>query len=123
MSDDPYAALGLDPSADSDAVRRAYFRLVRLYTPEAHAEQFKRIRAAYEILRSPSRRAEAALLAFDDSVSEIDLDLIADATGGSTFDAAALLLAVELSASDLRRADFSADLTPIDEGDLSIGDG
>ena len=118
MNEDPYAVLGLDSSATAEEVRQAYFRSVRVYTPEAHPEEFKRVRAAYETLRSPLRRAELALLAFDETVAEVDLELVASAGEEGPFDAAALLLAVELSASDLARTDFPEDLTPIPEEDL-----
>jgi curved DNA-binding protein CbpA len=117
MNDDPYAVLGVDRGATAEEVRRAYFRMARVYTPEAHPEEFKRVRAAYETLRSPLRRAELAVLAFDETATEVDLDLIA-AAGAEEFDAAALLLAVELSAVDLTGTDFPHDLTPIREEDL-----
>lgn len=117
MSDDPYAVLELDRGANAEDVRRAYLRLVRVHTPEAHPEEFKRVRAAYETLRSPLRRAELAVLAFDERVSEPDLDLVA-ALDDEDVDVAAILLAVELSISDLARTDFANDYTPIREADL-----
>jgi curved DNA-binding protein CbpA len=117
VSDDPYAVLGLDRSAKSDDVRRAYLHLVRVHTPESNPEQFKRVRTAYETLRSPLRRAELAVLAFDETVSEPDLDLVA-ALGDEELDAVALLLAVELSASDVAATDFARDYTPIRAADL-----
>lgn len=117
MSDDPYAVLGLASGATAEDVRRAYFRLVRLYTPETHPEDFKRVRTAYETLRSPLRRAELAVLAFEETAAAVDLELVARA-GGGALDLASVLLAVELSASDLARTDFSDDLTPISEDDL-----
>lgn len=123
MNEDPYAVLGLDGSATAEEVRQAYFRLVRVHTPEAHPEEFKRVRAAYETLRSPLRRAELALLAFDETVADVDLELVASAGEEGPFDAATLLLAVELSASDLARTDFAEDLTPIPEEDLLNGVG
>jgi curved DNA-binding protein CbpA len=104
MSDeDPYTVLGLDRRATAEDVRRAYFRLVRVYTPEAHPEEFKRVRAAYEALRSPLRRA--------------DLDLVAR-VGEEELDLAGVLLAVELSASELAEVDSQRDLTPLREQDL-----
>jgi len=115
--DDPYTVLGLDSRATAEDVRRAYFRLVRLYTPEAHPEEFKRVRAAYEALRSPLRRAELALMAFDETVGEVDLDLVAR-VGEDDLDIAAILLAVELSASELAEVDTQRDLTPLREQDL-----
>ena len=118
MPEDPYIVMSLDRSATAQDVRQAYFRLVRQYTPEAHPEEFQRIRAAYETLRSPLRRAELALLAFDSTVAEVDLDLIADAANKEGFDVVALLLAVELSVSDFARSDYPEDLTPVREEDL-----
>lgn len=117
MSEDPYTVLGLDRDAKAEDVRQAYFRLVRIYSPEAHPEEFKRVRAAYETLRSPLRRAELAVLAFDETVAEVDLDLVATVREGR-LDAPALLLAVELSASDLSRTEFPDDLAPVDELEL-----
>lgn len=128
MADDPYAMLGLSQGATADEVRGAYFRLVRQYPPEAHPEEFKRVRAAYEALRSPVRLAELALLAFDETAAAIDFDLIESASGADIgvtegdLDVASILLALELRASDLTRTDFTADLTPITSADLTLGD-
>jgi curved DNA-binding protein CbpA len=118
VTDDPYAVLGLDQRATSDDVRRAYFRLVRQNPPEAHPEEFKRIRAAYETLRSPLRRAELALVAFGGPANEIDLDLIAQASERGGLDPFDALLATELRNSNLTRTDFSADHTSIRAEDL-----
>jgi curved DNA-binding protein CbpA len=115
--EDPYGVLGLSPAANADEVRRAYFRLVRTFSPEAHPQEFKRVRSAYDTLRSPLRRAELALLAFDESAADFDLDLLVGAAHGH-FDAAKVLLAVELSLSELARTDFTHDQSPIDEAEL-----
>jgi curved DNA-binding protein CbpA len=117
MSDDPYRVLGIDPRATTEDVRQAYFRLVRRYTPEAHPDEFKAVRTAYETLRSPLRRAELSLLAFDETVGDLDLDLVASAANEDV-DLAAVWLAVELSASDVTRAEFPQDVLPIHESDL-----
>jgi len=114
---DPYVVLGLQPGASSEQVRLAYFRMVRIHTPEGQPEEFKCVRAAYEALRSPQRRTELALLAFDESVAEVDLDLVARAAEGE-MDLAALALAAELSASDFACDEFPDDLTPVREEDL-----
>jgi curved DNA-binding protein CbpA len=114
---DPYVVLGLQRGASAEDVRQAYFRMVRIHTPEAHPEEFKRVRAAYEALRSQQRRTELALLAFDESVGEVDLDLVARA-GLDDVDYAALLLAAEVSVSDLARTEFPDDLMPLRTEDL-----
>ena len=118
MSSDPYRVLGIDHRATAEEVRQAYFGLVRRYTPEAHPDEFKALRAAYETLRSPLRRAELSLLAFDESVVDVDLDLVAGAAANDNLDLAGILLAVELSASDLGRTEFPQDVLTIHETDL-----
>ncbi|MFA9466250.1 MAG: DnaJ domain-containing protein [Velocimicrobium sp.] len=47
----PYKVLKLDPDADKHAVKKAYFKLIRQYTPEKYPEKFKEIREAYEYLQ------------------------------------------------------------------------
>jgi curved DNA-binding protein CbpA len=59
---DPYATLGLTRAASAAEVKQAYFALVRAHPPEREPEAFKRIRAAYEQLRDPQRRAETDML-------------------------------------------------------------
>lgn len=54
---DPYIVLQLDRRADDAAIKKAYFQLVRQYPPEREPEMFQQIRAAYEKLRTPARRA------------------------------------------------------------------
>ena len=58
-----YEILGVDPGADPEAIQRAYRALVKIAhpdhageTPEVNA-RFLEIKAAYEILRDPERRA------------------------------------------------------------------
>jgi hypothetical protein len=47
---DPYRVLGVQPGASPEAIRSAYFELVRAHPPERDAEAFKIVRAAYEQL-------------------------------------------------------------------------
>jgi hypothetical protein len=61
--EDPFATLGVSPDADPDAVRDAYRAALRAHPPERDPEGFKRLRAAYEVLRDPEQRARAAALA------------------------------------------------------------
>ncbi len=57
-SSDYYEVLGVERGADERDVKRAYFRLVRKYSPESHPEEFKRIRAAYEVLSNVVSRKD-----------------------------------------------------------------
>src|SRR5215470_1227198 len=59
---DPYAVLELSRTATAEQIRQAYFALVRAHPPERDPALFKRIRAAYERLRDPDRRAETEML-------------------------------------------------------------
>ncbi len=63
-SHDPYAVLGLARGATTREIKRAYFALVREYPPEAQADAFKLIRAAYEKLRTADAKAETDLFLF-----------------------------------------------------------
>lgn len=57
---DLYATLGVAPSADQDAIRRAYRQLARRFHPDlnpAETDRFKAITAAYDVLGNPQRRA------------------------------------------------------------------
>jgi curved DNA-binding protein CbpA len=60
--ENPYTVLGLERGATGDAIRQAYFNLVRAHPPEREPEVFKRVRAAYEKLRDPEKRAEIDML-------------------------------------------------------------
>ena len=46
-----YEILGLTPDATPAEVKKAYFRLVRQYTPEKSPDMFQKIRRAYDVLK------------------------------------------------------------------------
>lgn len=58
LTEDPYVVLGIARDADQDTIKRAYFEQVRAHPPETDPDHFKTIRAAYENLRTPERRAQ-----------------------------------------------------------------
>lgn len=69
-----YAALGVPPGADADAISSAHRRMARQWHPdvcreEGAVEQFKRIQHAYEVLRNPRtrRKYDAGLALAQDS--------------------------------------------------------
>ena len=74
----PYSVLGVGPDASPSQVRLAYHRQVREHPPERDPEGFKRIREAYETLRSPRKRAELSLLELRQGPAEFDLDRLRD---------------------------------------------
>lgn len=60
---DYYAALGVEPDADEKAIKTAYRKLARKYHPDVSKEpdaeaKFKDVSEAYEVLKSPEKRAE-----------------------------------------------------------------
>ena len=58
---DPYSVLGLDRKATQAQIKAAYFKQVRTYSPEREPDMFKKVRAAYEQLQTPERRAQTDL--------------------------------------------------------------
>ena len=63
-SNDPYTVLGLPRTASERDAKRAYFNLVRQFSPEENPEAFKKIRAAYEKLKTAEAKAETDLFLF-----------------------------------------------------------
>lgn len=59
--DEARATLGVSPSDDAAAVRRAYRRAVGDHPPDRDAEGFQRVRAAYERLGGLLAEADAIL--------------------------------------------------------------
>lgn len=58
-----YEILGLKPGASQVEIKRAYFRLVRQYSPETDPERFQKIREAYEQLQKGEGSAEEPVFA------------------------------------------------------------
>jgi len=53
-----YDILGIAENADKKEIKKAYFRLIREYTPEKDPERFQEIRAAYERLTEEADHPE-----------------------------------------------------------------
>jgi curved DNA-binding protein CbpA len=56
---DPYVVLEISRTATLDEIKQAYFAQVRQHPPEREPVAFKRIRAAYDQLKTPEKRVEA----------------------------------------------------------------
>jgi hypothetical protein len=63
LHEDPFEVLGIEPTLDVAAIRRAYFRAVTAHPPHADAKAFRRVRDAYERLATPAAAAAAFLAA------------------------------------------------------------
>jgi len=111
-SADPYAVLGLERHATSGEVKRAYFELVRQYSPESNPEAFKQVRAAYEKLNSAENKTETDLFLFQPPAQweprkrrrKLDLD----------FNPQDILSLIQ-NIGDLGRVSFEEDFRPLEE--------
>ena len=63
-----YEQLGIESTVPQQDIKRAYFRMVRQFTPEKDPERFMRLREAYETLSDITKRAnyDASLSRFSD---------------------------------------------------------
>lgn len=94
-SENPYKTLGIEYGATESEIKRAYFGKVREHSPESDPEGFKRIRAAYEKLRSSGERAETDLFLVDESDARLDASRLRQ------FDRKPLPLTADLIKKDL----------------------
>lgn len=60
-----YQVLGLSEGADPKEIKRAYFKLVRQYSPEKDPERFQQIREAYEHLTEDSSKEKEGIIALE----------------------------------------------------------
>lgn len=65
-----YEILGLSAEADEKDIKRAYFKLVRQYTPEKDPERFQEIREAYENLKKGKPQVALVLKIPNDSFAK-----------------------------------------------------
>ncbi|AUX46438.1 uncharacterized protein SOCE26_079440 [Sorangium cellulosum] len=130
-SSNHYATLGVERSADARAIKKAYFALIRTYPPESHPDEFKRIRAAYEVLSDAEARerydaqekgyreyedAVAAALAAAEQASTAGDEDAAQAALSQAIEAhpGVLLLREKLAASYTRKKDHQRALAALD---------
>jgi hypothetical protein len=59
MTTDPFAILGIAPTLELSAVKRAWFSALPGHPPETDPEGFRRLRNAYEQLSTPGQLAVA----------------------------------------------------------------
>ena len=68
--ENPYAILGLSPSAPEEEITRTYRKLVHRYPPELAPQQFARIHRAWQLLTSLERRMEAVRQAPEEAIDQ-----------------------------------------------------
>jgi hypothetical protein len=58
-TDDPYLLLDVRPGASAEQIRRAYLRRVKVWKPDRHPAEFRRVREAYDRLREQEKWFDA----------------------------------------------------------------
>jgi len=72
MAYELYQMLEVSPHASADEIKRAYFRLVRKYSPEKDPEKFKQIRGAYNTLSDAKARLNYdSLQQYGDQIADL----------------------------------------------------
>ncbi len=72
MNKNPFDILGLDNSASTKDIKKAYFQQVKQFTPEKHAQEFKQVRQAYDLLKDDERRMEVEVFSFTQPPKKIE---------------------------------------------------
>ena len=72
---DDYRTLGLEQGASQKEIKKAYFSLVRKYSPEESPEKFREIREAYERLKGQTEGQEPMFPRPSDPLAGKFLDL------------------------------------------------
>ena len=107
----PFDVLGVNESASDEEVKKAYFQQVRQFTPEKHADQFKQIREAYDLLKDPSKRLEAEVFSFVKPEHETVIEM--DELPPIEITADVLIEWLRHHYTDLERLDFTSDYTEV----------
>jgi tetratricopeptide (TPR) repeat protein len=77
----PYELLGIRKWATTKEIKRAYFGLVRKYSPELFPERFIEIRKAYDALRMSRKRASVDIMLFNEIPGNIGFKGVRVETG------------------------------------------
>ncbi len=107
---DPYQVLGVTRQADAETIKKAYFAKVREHPPESDPDQFKRIRLAYDALRTPEAKAATDLFLLH---TPIPYQSYKRAPGYDLDFHAEDWLVLARAGSDIMRTDFSIDFREI----------
>ncbi len=111
----PYEILAIKQDASPGEIKKAYFRLVKKYTPEKEPEKFKTIRLAYEQLKSHSTRAKTDFFVLKKPSADL-VSLPETAAASLDISLEDAISAVEILVSDIYRSDFADDYTEFGNG-------
>lgn len=87
-----YEILGIDPSASSEDIRKAYVKKIREFPNQTHPDEFQKIREAYEVLKDDKSRADYDRVALDDGQYTLLLTRALDEMHKGNYDYAQELL-------------------------------
>jgi DnaJ-class molecular chaperone len=102
----PYQRLGVDATADSEDIRRAYLRAVKQHHPDAGGDRatFEAVQRAYDLLSDPERRAK--------------YDATGDDSERGPDNAHAAALGVLIAAMDKVMQEVAQSMTPVERMDV-----
>jgi len=100
----PYDILGIDKNSSESDIKKAYFNLIKHFTPEKHGGEFKKIRGAYDQLKDSKKRIETDMFIF----SELYEEFVIDEPGGSRSQKNVIASATEQSRAKPEKHDSSA---------------
>lgn len=104
-TDDPYLLLDVRPGASAEQIRRAYLRRVKVWKPDRHPAEFRRVREAYDRLREQERWFDAWRQATDVVRRAAEEAAWAEGEGGTGSGDAATATEVEATNAGTERAE------------------
>lgn len=87
---DPVTFFGLPPGYERKALKSAYTKLIRVYKPERHPEEFKLIRAAFDFLNDQLRFFGSSTESVEDSLEQSESPSAEPESASPTIDVLAI---------------------------------
>jgi curved DNA-binding protein CbpA len=110
----PYEILGIDKNSSEADIKKAYFNLIKRFTPEKHGDEFKKIRGAYDQLKDSKKRIETDMFIFSDPYKEFVIEQPAEKRDSSAqIKIDHVFNSMVQMFSDLGRMNFSDDFNTI----------
>jgi len=109
----PYQILEIPGTATPEEIKSAYFKLIKKFPPEQDPEKFKIIRATYDSLKTPLKKAEADVFIFREPEESYEIpDEMKQGYNADINEEDIIEILMELY-TDLNRTDFENDYTKV----------